>query len=287
MASTTDGADGSNGTEPVRYVRRRKFGQKRRSIYVKRRVPTNQKPDKNESIITHDDSTAREDNDDEHSQEYISRRRISTIDESEHEPKEEIPVVPTVVVPSPPKPPPKQTTFKQLKLDQFLKVVRPDASSSFDETLKSTSASVPGPEKSSSEAEFESANENDEQNPSDARQITRSPSEDESVPGTNDTSSAPFNEPDCRRTDSIADTPVELQDSLARQISDGAVSTVSSNGSSVTLGSSSVSNIDRPLPLKKRTWTLSNVPPVINPPASPLKVRFRSFNPNAERRDLI
>ena len=251
-------------------------------------MPINQKPDKNESIITHDDSTAREDND-EHSQEYISRRRISTIDESEHEAKEEIPVVPVVVVPSPPKPPPKQTTFKQLKLDQFLKVVRPssaDVSSSFDDTLKSTSASaVPGPEKSSSDAEFESANENDEQNPLDPMQTTRSPSESESVPATNETSSAPIIEPDRKhRADltvegfHVANILVDRQDSLTRQISDEAVSTASSNGSSVTLGSSSISNIDRPLPLKKRAWTLSNVPVIVNPPASPLKVRHYSLH---------
>jgi hypothetical protein len=89
----TESADGANTTEVVRYVRRRKFGRKRRSVYVKQRIVN-----KPESIHPT--------NHDEHSQEYISRRRDS------NEEKEKTP---------PPKSPPKQPTFKQLTLDQFLK----------------------------------------------------------------------------------------------------------------------------------------------------------------------
>jgi len=70
-------ADNLNSTEFIRYIRKRKFGQKRRSIIVKRRTPI-----KNEPIITN--------NDDEHSQEYVSRRRISTINESIKEEEEEV-----------------------------------------------------------------------------------------------------------------------------------------------------------------------------------------------------
>ncbi|CAF4462159.1 unnamed protein product, partial [Rotaria magnacalcarata] len=66
---------------------RRKNGQKRRSILVKRRTPIN-KPLKNESIITHDDSCIADktiDDNDEHSQEYKPRRPLSIRNESTEE----------------------------------------------------------------------------------------------------------------------------------------------------------------------------------------------------------
>ena len=137
-ATATESTD---GTEVVRYIRRRKFGQKRRSIYVKRRVPVaNSKATKNDSMITHDDSISQDNitnDDDEHSQEYVSRRRISTIDESKKEEEEEQgeeeeeevnqPLSPPLSekIPSPPKTTSKEPILKQSRLDRFLKVVRP------------------------------------------------------------------------------------------------------------------------------------------------------------------
>jgi hypothetical protein len=162
-AIKTESMDGSNANDTVRYVRRRKFGQKRRSIYVKRRMPiASQKTNKNDSIMTNEDSCAHDSNipnDDEHSQEYISRRRVSTIDESnkeeeeegggggegegegeqqslrqenienEHDKNEEEITKQDIPLPSvsSPKSAVKEPTFKQLKLDQFLKSVRPVA----------------------------------------------------------------------------------------------------------------------------------------------------------------
>ncbi|CAF4216615.1 unnamed protein product, partial [Rotaria magnacalcarata] len=113
--------DGSNPNETVRYIRRRKNGQKRRSILVKRRTPIN-KPLKNESIITHDDSCIADktiDDNDEHSQEYKPRRPLSIRNESTEE-ETSAPVVlsPEILF----KPP----ILKQLKLDQFLKVIPPE-----------------------------------------------------------------------------------------------------------------------------------------------------------------
>ena len=111
-AELADGSNQGNTTEVVRYIKRRKFGRKRRSIYVKCRVSN-----KNEVIITNGD--------DEHSQEYISRRRPSNIDESTKEEEEEEEMIP---VSSPPKPSSKQPTFKQLTIDQFLKKIPPTSS---------------------------------------------------------------------------------------------------------------------------------------------------------------
>lgn len=109
-----------NTTEVVRYVRRRKFGKKRRSVYVKYRVVNKNEP----NIVNHDD---------EHSQEYIARRRDSIMNETmkeEEEEEREQEVKPKLEETeieekseplSPVKSSPKQPTFKQLTLDQFLK----------------------------------------------------------------------------------------------------------------------------------------------------------------------
>ena len=97
---SVDGSNQPNTNEVIRYIRRRKFGRKRRSIYVKCRTSII----KNESIVTN--------NNDEQSQEYISRRRDSAVNESAEEEK-----------PSPSKSPSKQPTFKQLTIDQFLKKI--------------------------------------------------------------------------------------------------------------------------------------------------------------------
>jgi hypothetical protein len=132
--------DGLNPTEGVRYIRRRKFGQKRRSIIVKRRTPINNKANKNESMITHDDSCTTDiitNDNDEHSQEYKPRRPKLIINESikeEEEGEEENIIIPRI--PSP-KLPIKLSTFKQLKLDQFLKVVQPVVNPSLDQRSES------------------------------------------------------------------------------------------------------------------------------------------------------
>jgi hypothetical protein len=91
-------------------MKRRKFGRKRRSIYVKYRVSN-----KNEAVITNDDN--------EHSQEYIARRQPSNLDESTKEEEEEE----MVPAPSPPKPTSKQPTFKQLTIDHFMKKIPSDS----------------------------------------------------------------------------------------------------------------------------------------------------------------
>lgn len=98
----------SNDT--VRYIRRRKIGQKRRSILVKRRTALHSQ--KIESTLP--------DVDDQHSQEYISRRRLIPPIEEE---KQEV-----ISAPNSPK-----LAFKQLKLDQFLKIVK---KTNEDETLE-------------------------------------------------------------------------------------------------------------------------------------------------------
>jgi len=93
-------------------------------------MPINNKSIKNESMITHDDSCTSElitNDDDEHSQEYVPRRRISTINESIKEEDEE--ENKTIPISSSPKGSLKQPMFKQLKLDQFLKVVQPKENS--------------------------------------------------------------------------------------------------------------------------------------------------------------
>ena len=92
----------------VRLVRRRKFGRKRRSYYVKYRVSN--KPELNTTSHV-----------DEQSQEYIAHRRDSTADtstknEDEEEEEKSRPPPP----PSPIKSPSKEPKFKQLTLDQFL-----------------------------------------------------------------------------------------------------------------------------------------------------------------------
>ncbi len=131
-------AESADGTEGVRYIRKRKFGQKRRSIIVKRRNPIHNKSIQNESMITHDDSCTTDlitNEDDEHSQEYVPRRRISTINESIKEEEEE--ENKTIPISSSPKVSLKQPMFKQLKLDQFLKVVQPTENLSNEEKSQS------------------------------------------------------------------------------------------------------------------------------------------------------
>ena len=127
----TDAADHGDTTEAVRIVRRRKFGRKRRSVYVKCRT-VNKNGTNTENHHT-----------DEHSQEYISRRRDSLVNEStkdateedddgDEKEKEKEEEEEKIESPNTPKSPPKQPTFKQLTMDQFLKK-SPEASSKIEQ----------------------------------------------------------------------------------------------------------------------------------------------------------
>ncbi len=104
-----ESGDAGNTTEVVRLIRRRKFGRKRRSYYVKYRVSN-----KIESNVSH--------HEDEQSQEYIARRRDSNVDESskDDDDDEEETFPPPV---SPLKSPSKEPKYRQLTLDQFLKKI--------------------------------------------------------------------------------------------------------------------------------------------------------------------
>jgi hypothetical protein len=123
-AEAGDGLNSGNTTEGVRYIRRRKFGRKRRSYYVKYRV----------SNKTQSNTTNHED---EHSQEYISRRRDSAADGSAKEEEEE-----KSPPPSPVNSVSKQPKFKQLTLDQFLKRIPPKPSVSENTTNEETTSEV-------------------------------------------------------------------------------------------------------------------------------------------------
>jgi hypothetical protein len=218
-------ADNLNSTEFIRYIRKRKFGQKRRSIIVKRRIPI-----KNEPIITN--------NDDEHSQEYVSRRRISTINESikEEEEEEENKTIPKS---SSPKLSLNQPTFKQLKLDQFLKVVQPIENST-NEDISQLNSEI-----------------NNEDIYAKTRRITRNTR--------------------LHSTSKSETDLVKIENEISNKISDDGVSIASSNDTSNTLHSSPLSNMDRPITLKKRTLTSSNIQALIDSTISPVKVRIFSF----------
>lgn len=287
-----ESANGTNPNENVRYIRRRKFGQKRRSIIVKRRTPINNKSNKNDSMITHDDSSIGDiitnDDDDERSQEYVSRRRIPIIDESikeEPEPEQEAKEEEeeeenkTIPISSSPKVSVKQPILKQLKLDQFLKVVQ-----TIDE------------EKLSLNLEIKNEEINNDDIYAQTRRITRNTRlhstskseaepikiETESIKTETETNSDILIKPDRMYTKSnssktkISNFLVNHQDSLTRQLSEGNISITSSNDSSTsTLHSSSVSNMDRPIPLKKRSLTSSNIQALIDNTISPSKVRIQ------------
>lgn len=281
-ATAGDSVEGSNGPDGVRYVRRRKCGQKRRSIFVKRRmpVPNHQKATKNDSLITHDDSCTQDtimNNDDEHSQEYISRRRISAINESnieqeqpqqkeeeeqeatevEEKKKEEEPAAPATPVISTPKKSSKPTAFKQLKLDQFLKAARPVAETSPPSTKeKLDSDSVPV-------TDAEKQDEPCEQTPSITRRSTRDThlsSDNEFLPISAEDSDKPSRKCTAERWQVrrllvfLLDTD---QDSLIRQASEGGESTVSDTGSATTS--------DTPDSVSSTDQTSSNPPPASDP----------------------
>ncbi|CAF4226030.1 unnamed protein product [Rotaria socialis] len=246
--------DGSNPNETVRYIRRRKNGQKRRSILVKRRTPTN-KPLKNESIITHDDSCIADktiDDNDEHSQEYKPRRPVSIINESTEE-ETSAPVVPS------PKIPIKPPILKQLKLDQFLKAIPPEADSLANE-------------------ELEIKSENSEEIHLQSRRISRNTRLNSASKFENSSESS--NKPDRMY---IHNNPVlfkeisilaNYQDSLTRQISESGLSVASSNDTTTTtntFSSSSTFNMDGSLSLKKCSLTPSEIQALIDSTVSPTK----------------
>ncbi|CAF0995130.1 unnamed protein product [Adineta steineri] len=197
---STELADGSNLNEGVRYIRRRKFGHKRRSLIVKRRTPVSKKSTKNDSMITHNDSCAMDvitnGGDDEHSQEYKPRRPKPIINESikeeiEEEQEENKNIDPVI---SPPKIPIKQTTLKQLKLDQFLKVVQPPAIDSFNDVKSEANHVLP------SDLEAKNDDDNDDIHLQ-TRRITRntrlhSTSETDLIKNENTTSSETSNQSD-------------------------------------------------------------------------------------------
>ena len=240
--------DETNPSEPVRYIRRRKFGQKRRSILVKRRTPMKHSLLKNDSIISNEDSYINEfiiKDDDERSQEYISRRRISTINESNKEKtiEEESETIPVAIQP---------TVFKQLKLDQFLKVVQSDPIVTSEETNQCH------PELNNDDSQLHT------------RRITRH-----------------------SRLHSTSPSEIETKPELNN---DEGGSLLSSDESSIsnTLHSPSMNNIDRPLPLKRRSLTASNIQALIDETCSPPKVSFtcRDFPSfrctfNLHRKDCI
>ncbi len=133
-----DGSASGNTTEVVRYIRRRKFGRKRRSYYVKYRVSN-----KVESSTTR--------HEDEHSQEYISRRRDSSAAESpKEEDGEEEEGIKTPPTASPPSPlfqsPSNQPKFKQLTLDQFLKKIPSVKENASENSTQNTTTEEPVPE---------------------------------------------------------------------------------------------------------------------------------------------
>ena len=214
-------ADDSNPNEAVRYIRRRKFGQKRRSILVKRRTPTNNKSLKTQSnddrctadLISHDD--------DEHSQEYVPRRRTSIINGPIKEEDEEEGNPPDSLSP-------KLSKFKQLKLDQFLKFTQPSTTSTSEINLS----------------------------PTEARRIIRH-----------------------TRLHSTSD-PMQTETSEMgnhqESSSDERISILSSNDSlgTNTLHSLAIGNTDRPIPLKRRSLTSSNIQALIDETCLPPKVRL-------------
>ncbi|UJR10028.1 hypothetical protein I4U23_014251 [Adineta vaga] len=251
--NVTDAADDGNTTEMVRIVRRRKFGRKRRCIYVKYRVSN--KNETNTNNHHHD----------EHSQEYISRRRDSIVNEStkdatedeeieqEEEEEETTSEIKTIVSP---KSPSKQPTFKQLTIDQFLKKI--------PSTSSPTTAKTEEPR---SEKMFDISpknNDNEESN----TDIKTDNNEDFRLPRrTKRLSNTPHiskSETDLIKmaNGSTEDTSRKLipynQDFLLRQISDG---TEKSNDSSPA-------PVNSPLPFKKRAWTSSNVQALIDPPTT-------------------
>jgi hypothetical protein len=190
--------------------------------------------------------------DDEHSQEYVPRRRISTINESikeeREEEKEENQTIPLSLSP---KVSLKQQIFKQLKLDQFLKIFQPSTTTSNEET---------------SQTNLSHSELNNDDSNTQTRRITRHTR--------------------LHSTSKSETDPIKIENEISSEIvnhqeskSDEGISTASSNDSSTTtttnnLHSLSISNMDRPIPLKRRSLTSTNIQALIDEACSPPKVRL-------------
>ncbi|CAF3249154.1 unnamed protein product [Rotaria sp. Silwood2] len=253
LIESADGSNQANTTEVVRYVRRRKFGKKRRSIYVKYRVSN-----KNESNVIN--------NHDEHSQEYIARRRDSIINEStkedEGEEEEEDEEADKEKERTPPSSPTKlsvkQPTFKQLTLDQFLKKL-PTNSSVIEKSKQETNIDI--------NSEKTHNNNTDETNSDIKNDDHEEFSSSKQTKRLSNSSHISKSETDLNKitngvsTEIVKKSNSNNQGSLTRQLSDG---TVSSNDSSTA-------TVNSPLPFKKRAWTSANLDALIDPPSNPEK----------------
>ena len=253
---SADGTNPNNTTEVVRLIRRRKFGRKRRSYFVKYRVST--KPETNTTNHV-----------DEQSQEYITRRRDSIAEKStkdEDEEEEEVEDQPqeqerskTPSLPSSPvKSPSKETKYKQLTLDQFLKKL-PSKSSAPEET----SVTNEEPVSEVKPEEFRSprrtkrlSNTHTSKSETDLVKMGNGTSEETSIRFTRKLSFSPStNNP--RSFSPLF--PVQKPNSFTRQVSE---TTLSSNDSPPA-------SINSPLPFKKRAWTSSNVQALTDPSVNP------------------
>ena len=181
----TETMENANSTKTIRYIRRRKKGQKRRSIIVKRRFPSNCKINKHESIISHDDTstkaTSMNNNENEHSQEYQSRLHESTKGE------DKTMTSPRITL--------KQPALKQLKLHQFLETSQLTDNLPVDDKLK-----LNHPSHTNSEAKHE----NSDHIYAQSRRITRftrlnstSKSEVDLITTSNEMTSEILNRSDC------------------------------------------------------------------------------------------
>ncbi|CAF3981088.1 unnamed protein product [Rotaria sp. Silwood2] len=253
LIESADGSNQANTTEVVRYVRRRKFGKKRRSIYVKYRVSN-----KNESNVIN--------NHDEHSQEYIARRRDSIINEStkedEGEEEEEDEEADKEKERTPPSSPTKlsvkQPTFKQLTLDQFLKKL-PTNSSVIEKSKQETNIDI--------NSEKTHNNNTDETNSDIKNDDHEEFSSSKQTKRLSNSSHISKSETDLNKitngvsTEIVKKSNSNNQGSLTRQLSDG---TISSNDSSTA-------TVNSPLPFKKRAWTSANLDALIDPSSNPEK----------------
>ncbi|CAF3351175.1 unnamed protein product [Rotaria socialis] len=233
LSESADGLNQTKTTEIVRYVRRRKFGKKRRSTYIKCRVSN-----KNESnIVNHDD---------DQSQEYIARRRDSIVNESVKEEEKPPPL-------SPIKSSPKQPIFKQLTIDQFLKKT-PTTSPVTDKIKQEkTIETIPTNNNNTNETTTVVKNEDNEEfsTPKQTKRLSNashiSKSETDLAQIANGIS-----------TETLSKSNLNNHGLLVRQLSDV---TISSNDSSIT-------TVNSPLPFKKRAWTSTTLQALIDAPSN-------------------
>ena len=208
---------------------------------------------RSESMMTNDDSCTADiiaNYDDEHSQEYVPRRRISIINEpiKETEGEEENQTIPLSLSP---KVSLKQPVFKQLKLDQFLKVVQ-------------TSPTVSNEDKS--QINHSHSETNNDITPTQTRRITRQTR---------------------LHSTSQSDTdPIKIENGISLEIvnhqeskTDGDISPITPSKVTPTMTTNSlhsllIASMDRPIPLKRRSLTSSNILALIDETCTPPKVRL-------------